>query len=249
MFETQIVERKGMGKLKKPVLIVGLPGIGLVGQVVARYMIRKMKGKKIAELYSPHFPHQVLMTRKGRIRPLRNSFFEVKSKGKDFIVLVGDVQAVTSTGQYEVAEKVLDYAERKKVGLIVTIGGYSTGKMDEEKQVFGAANGESAKGKFEKAGILFGKTKGSIVGAAGLIPVLAKLRGIDAVCVMGETHGSYVDPASASQVMQKLMKVLGFKVDLSELESEATEREKVIKKIENEIEKQVSKKKDITYIR
>ncbi|MBD3389589.1 proteasome assembly chaperone family protein [Candidatus Micrarchaeota archaeon] len=250
MDETIIKEKKGV-ELKKPVMVTGLPGIGLIGQVAAKYMIKKLKGEKIAEIYSPHFPHQVLMSKKGGLRLLKNTVYKIRGKKQDLLVIIGDVQAVSSTGQYEVAEKILDYAEEKKVKTIITIGGYSTGKVGEKRRVFGSANNKRVKKEFEKKGIIFGETKGSIVGVAGLVPGLAQLRKIDGICIMGETHGSYVDHSSAKNVVEKLSEILGFEIGLDELEKEAKTREKVIKKIEQEVEQQMGSgaKKDITYIR
>ncbi|HNT60569.1 MAG TPA: proteasome assembly chaperone family protein [Candidatus Bilamarchaeaceae archaeon] len=249
MIETAIIEKHGVGRLKDPVMVTGLPGIGLVGQVVAKYMIKKLGGKKMADLYSPHFPHQVLMTKKGGMRLLKNKFYLIRLKKRDLIIVVGDVQAITGDGQYEVAGKILDYAQKHKVREIITIGGYSSGKMSGEKKVFAAANSEKVM-KRHKDEFVFGETKGSIVGVAGLLPALALIRGIDAMCVMGETHGSYVDPSSAKAVLEKLAKLFSFKIDMEQLEQEAKEREKMIKKIEGEIEKQAAGgNKDITYIR
>lgn len=249
MIETTIIEKSGVGKLRDPVLITGLPGIGLVGQVVVKYMIKKLGGKKIADLYSPHFPHQVLMTKKGGMRLLKNKFYLVRLKERDLILVVGDVQAITGNGQYEVVGKILDYAQKHKVRKIITIGGYSSGKMSGERRVFAAANNEKMMKKYKEE-FVFGEAKGSIVGVAGLLPALALIRGIDAMCVMGETHGSYVDPSSAKTVLEKLAKIFSFKIDMEELEREAKEREKIIKKIEGEIKAQAAGgKKDITYIR
>ncbi len=249
MIETNIVEKPGIGKLRNPVLVTGLPGIGLVGQVVAKYTIGKLNGKKIADLYSPYFPHQVLMTKKGGMRLLKNKFYLVKLKDRDLVIVVGDVQAITGQGQYEVAGKILDFAEKHKIKTIMTIGGYSSGKMSGGKKVFAAANNKKVKGKYAEH-FIFGETKGSIVGVAGLLPALAWIRGIDAMCIMGETHGSYVDPSAAKAVIEKLSKIFGFRIDLSQLEAEAKEREKIIKKIEKEIEKEATGTgKDISYIR
>lgn len=249
MIETTIVEKPGIGKLRNPVMVTGLPGIGLVGQVVAKYMIGKLNGKKIADLYSPHFPHQVLMTKKGGMRLLKNKFYLVRLKDRDLVMVVGDVQAITGQGQYEVAGKILDFVEKHKIRTIMTIGGYSSGKMSGEKKVFAAANNEKVKRKYAEH-FIFGETKGSIVGVAGLLPALAWIRKIDAICIMGETHGSYVDPSSAKAVIEKLSKLFLFKIDISQLEAEAKEREKMIKKIEKEIEKEATGTgKDISYIR
>jgi uncharacterized protein (TIGR00162 family) len=249
MDKTIIVEKKEYS-LKKPILVTGLPGIGLVGQVAARYLIKKMKGVKVADIYSPHFPHQVLMGKKGLLRMLKNSVYKVSTPKRDLLVLVGDVQAITSVGQYEVAEAILEYAHEKGVRRVITIGGYSTGKMEKQRKVFGSANNKRVMEEFKKKGIIFGETKGSIIGVAGLLPGLARLRRMDGVCIMGETHGNYVDSTSAKNVLEKLAEILEFKIDIVDLDKEAKTREKVIRKIEGEIEQQMTgSPKDITYIR
>ncbi|MBU0585903.1 PAC2 family protein, partial [Candidatus Micrarchaeota archaeon] len=104
------------------------------------------------------------------------------------------------------------------------------------------------------AGIVFGETKGAIVGAAGLVPALGKLIGIRSGCIMGETHGSYVDAISARNVIAVLETMFKFKVDLADLDKQAKEGEKIIKKIEEEVKKQVitpynPEDRNVSYIR
>ena len=45
MKETLIIEKSKMKKLKNAVLVTGLPGIGLIGQVVGRYLVEELKAK------------------------------------------------------------------------------------------------------------------------------------------------------------------------------------------------------------
>ena len=61
-----------------PVLIEGLPGLGLVGKIAMRYLIKQLKAQKIAYLYSPHFPYFVLVNKKGNVRLLRGAFYHWK---------------------------------------------------------------------------------------------------------------------------------------------------------------------------
>lgn len=253
MKETVVIERHKVSP-KLPILLVGLPGIGLVGQVVCKYLVHKMNGKKIADLFSPHFPHQVLMTKKGTIRPIKNMFYYIKLNKRDFILLLGDVQAITSEGQYEVAGKIIDYAKTIGVKDIISIGGYSTGKFNEKRRVFGVVTHKCLIPDLKKVGVVFGEAKGTILGAAGIVPAIAKINGIRGACIMGETHGGYVDAISARNVINVLEKFLDFNVDLADLEKQAKEGEKIIKKIEEEMQKQTimpyeAEKRDISYIR
>lgn len=254
MKETLIIETAKMKKLRRPTLITGLPGIGLVGQVVCKYLISKLNGRKIADLYSPYFPHQVFMTKKGAMRPIKNMFYHVKTSKHDILLLVGDVQAISSNGQYEVMGKILDFVQKLRVREVISIGGYSTGKISEKGRVFAVVTHKEMIPEFKKLGVVFGEAKGAIVGAAGLVPFFAKLRGMRGACIMGETHGSYVDATAAQHVIHVLEKHLGFTVDLSDLEKQAKEGEKIIRKIEEEVQKQTvtpytPEKGNVSYIR
>ncbi len=253
MKETTIIERKKI-KAKNAILITGLPGIGLVGRVVGKYLAEELKGTHFADMYSPHFPHQVFMTKRGGLRLIRNKFFLCKGKKHDVILLTGDIQAMTSTGQYEVAGAVLDYVEKMGVNTVITIGGYGIGKINESRRILAVASNEKVLEKFKKLGVVFGEAKGSIVGAAGLLPAFAKVRGIDGICLMGETHGGYVDVTAAKNIVTLLSKYLGFDIDLTRLEAKAKESEKIVKKIEEEIQTNMiqpfeANKKSISYIR
>jgi hypothetical protein len=237
-----VLKKTGKGKLKlrSPILVVGLPGIGLVGKLAADHMIKELKAEKIAELYSPHFPHQVLMRKNGTVRMLKNRFHVLPSKGKgrDVIVLVGDVQAVTSEAQYEVCGKVLDFFEKLGGKEIYTLGGYGVGKMVDGPKVFGSATHKDLIDGLKKHGIVFGVANGSIIGAAGLLLGLGRLRGMKGACLMGETHGGYVDAKCAQSVLRALGSILGIAINLAKLEERAKESEKFVRKMEKEAEKQ-----------
>ena len=79
---------------------------------------------------------------------------------------------------------------------------------------------------------MFDKVGGYIVGAAGLLLGIGQLRGMKGICLMGETHGNYVDPKAAKNVLRILMKDLGIEVKLDELESKAKEIGEMISKLE-----------------
>jgi len=243
MIETQIMVKKqehGKMKLRSPVLVVGLPGIGLVGKLAADHMIKELKCEKIAELYSPHFPHQVLMRKRGTMRMLRNKFYVLRNrkKGRDVVMLVGDVQAVTSEAQYELCGKVLDFFGKLGGKEIYTLGGYGVGKMVDKPKVFGSATHKELIEPLKKHGIVFGEVSGSIIGAAGLLLGLGRLRGMKGACLMGETHGGYVDAKCAQAVLRALGSILGVEINLAKLEERAKESEKFVRKMEKEAEKQ-----------
>jgi len=250
--KTEIFEKKRV-KLKDGVLITGLPGIGLIGQVVGRYLVQELKAKRVATLYSHHFPHQVFMTKKGSMRLIKNSIYEYKNGKAELLILVGDVQAMSSIGQYEVTDAILDYAKKVGISRIITVGGYTTGKITDERKIFAVTTHKDMMAGFKKFGVIFGEAKGSIVGAAGLLPALGRLRGFKGLCLMGETHGGYVDTASARNIVKLLSDYFGIPIELKRLDQRAKESEKMLKKIEEEIQKTMitpyESPKGVSYIR
>ncbi|VVB66479.1 PAC2 family protein [Candidatus Gugararchaeum adminiculabundum] len=257
MKHTTIFHKKKL-KLKKPILIEGLPGIGLVGKLAADHLIKELKAEKVAELYSPSFPHQVIMQKKGTLRMLKNRFYawrNPKKNGNDLLILVGDVQAVTSEAQYEICGAMLDFFHHQGGSFIYTLGGYGMGTVLEKPRVLGSATHKELIPKHEKYGVVFGQSQGSIIGAAGLLLGLGKLRKMQGVCLMGETHGGYVDAKSAQAMLEVLCKALDIKVNLDKIVSRAKESEEFMKKMEQETQKQeklaesLGKDSGLSYIR
>ncbi len=237
MIETEIiVERKP--KLRKPVLIEGLPGLGLVGKLAVDHMIKELGAKPFAYLYSPHFPPQVNMLGDGTVEMPHDTFYYWKSKKKrirDIVFVAGDYQANSPFGHYEIAGSILDLAEDMKVNLVYTLGGYGVGYLSKNPKVFGAVTDPRLKKPLEKRGVIFDR-KGGIVGAAGLLIGLAMIRDMGGICLMGETHGQIIDARAAKAVLDILIDVLGITLDTSDLEERAKKIEEALEKKEKQVE-------------
>jgi uncharacterized protein (TIGR00162 family) len=252
MNEIEIHEFKKV-KLKKPVMIEGLPGVGNVGKLVAEHMIHELNAEKILEILSWHFPPQVLVNSDGTVRLSKNELYACKSKKQDLLILTGDQQSVTNEGHYLVAEALLDIAEQYDVSRIYTLGGYGIGQLVEKQAVLGAANEPELVAEMKKYGVEFREEEpgGSIVGASGLLLGLGKLRNIPAVCLLGLTSGYLVDPKSAQAVLAVLSRALNIELDMQALEDRAEEMEKVVERLKEMEQAQVPRMRDeeLGYIR
>ena len=216
---------------KNPVLIEGLPGLGMVGRIATRYLVKQLKAEKFALLYSPHFPYYVIVNKKGNVRLLRGEFHYWKnSKGKDIIFFTGDSQAQTIEGQYEIAETILDFAKKNKVETIITVGGYrkEAGKMP--KVVATATDAETIN-RALKAGASCSPPGNPIVGTAGLLVGMAKFKNIPALCLLGETRGYLPDPKAAKSIIIILQKMLEITVSLDDLNHEIVKSDKILEKM------------------
>ncbi|MFA4819588.1 MAG: proteasome assembly chaperone family protein [Candidatus Aenigmatarchaeota archaeon] len=255
--ETQIKSLEKV-RLKKPILVEGLPGIGNVGRVAAGYLINELKMKKFAELYSPHFLPLVLLQNDSVANMLKCEFYYHKGRKRDLIVLTGDTQSISPEGHYEICTKILDFVSKLGAKEIITLGGFAEGKEIINPRVIGAVNDKKLLKKYEKLGVDFGKEHpiGTIVGASGLLLGLGNLYNMDGLCIMGETFGLplVTDPKAADALLHVLVKLLGIKVDMSKLEKTIKEMEVRIEKtdkIHKKMLQQLSepkKSEDIKYI-
>jgi uncharacterized protein (TIGR00162 family) len=237
MKETTLIVKEKVHP-KNAVLIEGLPGQGLVGKIAADFLAKQLKAKKIAELYSPHFAYYVLVDKKGAVRLLRSEFYYWKNEQaeNDLILLTGDSQPQTIEGQYEVADAILDFAQKNNVSLVLTIGGYRTNAMDRPG-VLASATNQALLDKALKAGAKNSPSGSPIVGTAGLLIGLAKFRKIEALCLLVETPGYLPDPQAAKSVLDIVSRMLGFEVDLSGLDKDI-HRSKQIEERMRRIEEQ-----------
>jgi len=219
-------------KLNNPIFIEGLPGIGNVGKLAVEHLIDSVRAKKFAELYCKDFPPQVFINTDGTIKLVNNEFYYWKSKKKnqrDLILLTGDYQGLSSQGQYELVEKILDISEEFGVKEMYTLGGYGLGHEIDKPEVLCATTDKNLVKLMKKYGAVFKKNEpgGGIVGASGLLLGLGNLRGIKGTCFMGETPGYLVDPKRAKAVLKILMKITKIDVNLSALEKKAREIETI----------------------
>lgn len=227
-------------RLKKPVFIEGLPGIGNVGRIAAGYLVEELKAEKFAELLSSHFMPFVLLHQSSAVHVLKNEFFYYKARRKgerDLIILLGDSQSIDPIGHYEIVEEILKFIKKMGVKEMFTLAGLSVGELPIKPRVVGAVNHPDLIKKYKRYNIDFesGSKLGTIVGASGLLLGLGGYYGIKGVCLLGETVGVPIlpDPKSAKEVLKVLSKILKIKIDVSRLDKRVKEMQEFIRKIQD----------------
>lgn len=245
MKETFIKEI-GAVELNDPILVEGLPGLGLVGKIAVRYLIKKVKAERLAYLYSPHFPYFVIVGKKGGVRLLRGAFYFMKDKKdkNDLIFFTGDSQAQTIEGQYEISNCILEFAVQKHVKTVITIGGYRMEAKDKPK-VIAAATNQELLNVASNANAAISPAGNPIVGTAGLILGLAPFKKIGALCLLGETRGYLPDPVAAKSVLEVLQTMLSLDLDLTGLDEEISKAEKMVTRLRKIEEKRASQVEEI----
>ncbi len=215
---TRLVEIK-RPDIGAPVLIQGVPGLGLVSRIAVGHLVEELKAEKVAEIYSDWItlPDGSLGVKieKEDIKVPIYEIYHSKHEDKDFLLVLSDSQPLP-TGQYEVANLLLDYAERFDVKLVITLGGYVP-ESEEVEGVFATSYDERLFEELEPLGVKR-LQEGYVTGGAGVLVGLAKVRGIPSVCILATTGGSLPDPDSSIRVLRVLESWLQIKVDYHKLE-------------------------------
>ncbi|MCD6558450.1 MAG: proteasome assembly chaperone family protein [Palaeococcus sp.] len=224
-------------ELKDPIFIEGLPGIGLVGKLAADHLIKELNAKKFAELYSPHFLHQVLVKKDSTVDLMKNEFYYWKGgeEYRDIIIITGDTQVppTDSYGHFEVVGKMLDFVGEFGTKEIITMGGFQVPELQGEPKVLGSVTHVELKERYKDLPIIFREDEGgAIVGAAGLLLGIGKLRGMRGISLLGESLGYVVDAKAAKAVLSVVARILGIEIDMSALDERAKETEEILKKVQ-----------------
>lgn len=206
-------------KLNNPVLIEGLPGIGFVANITALHLIRELDALRFAEIRSSSFQDYAVTVGDGQMRYPTNELYYYRGKGeeRDLIILYGNTQALTTKGQYELCNKVLDLCQELGCSFVMTLGGLKIEKKIENPKIYFAATDK------ETANMLLQTDaeviKGQIFGVAGLLVGIGRLRGFNGFCLLAETMGFSPDSLASVKVLNLLCKLLHLKVNVKNVDS------------------------------
>jgi uncharacterized protein (TIGR00162 family) len=212
--EVKIYERP---QLSSPVLVEGLPGIGLVANITVAYLIRKLDAKLFGEIKSSYFHDVAFADKNGLLTYPTNQLYYYRGErsGRDLILLYGNTQALTARGQYELCGCILENAESLGCGLIITLGGYRPGRGDVKPRLYFAASDHDMARAARDLGAE--PIRIQIFGLAGLLIGMCRLRNLKGLCLLSETPGTYPDKEAAQELLKALSKILEIKVDIEDL--------------------------------
>jgi proteasome assembly chaperone (PAC2) family protein len=214
------------------------PGIGNVAAIIADYIKSKLSFKELGALEAPYFfdPVGVLVRDNVVEAPdfPQSRFYYWKNEGgkSDLILFIGDDQPPAKG--YELAHCVLDVGQRFQVRRVYTCAAAMTRiHHTEPPRVWGVATSYEVAEDLKKYNLMQASNL-QIAGLNGLLLGVAKERGIDGVCLLGEVpaYATRVqNPMAAMAVMKVLTGMLEIKVDLAELARMAVEAAERMKQV------------------
>ena len=264
-------------QLENPVLVASWPGIGNIGIITVDALRGMLGAEEFAEIepWDFFYPRRALIS-KGILQHLEfpgSRFYFKRTGRKDLILFVGEEQPrergrayAEGKKAYHMANLVLDVAEELKCSRVYTSGAaVALTHHTMKPRVWAVPNSESLIPEIRgyentvlMSDIEGGGGQGNITGLNGLLLGVAKRRGLEAMCLMGEIpvylQGlplSY--PKASKSVLEVLCRSLNIDVPLGKLDESAEEMERSIeefyRQIPAEIRGQLDRLKDVTYAR
>jgi len=262
-------------KLENPVLVASWPGIGNIGIIAVDTLRGILEAEEFGEIepWDFFYPRRVFI-RKGVLEYLEfpnSKFFFKKTEGKDLIFFTGEEQP-TEGGRmyaegrkaYHMANLVLDVAEKFKCRRVYTSGAaVALTHHTAKPRVWAVPNSESLIPEIRRyentvlmSDIEGRRGHGNITGLNGLLLGVAKRRGFEAICLMGEIPVylqalplSY--PKASKSVLEVLCRSLAIEAPLDkldELDQKVQQRiEEFYQQIPLEIRGQLDRLKHMTY--
>jgi uncharacterized protein (TIGR00162 family) len=236
--------------LDKPVMVCGLPGIGSVAWLAVNHLQKELKAELFAEVFSPMFSPKVWLTDDGIVKLMKGEFHFWKNLngGPDLLLFSANEQPYSPEGQYELADVVLDLAQKFQARRVITMGGMATDNFTDHPKVYVGGTDADLVKELEMLGAVR-LAGGAITGTNGLIFGLAKPKNLSAICLLAETPGYLsLDANAAKAALEMSSRLLNMRLDYSALERQARENSDAVHKARDLSRGNLPRDRDLSYV-
>ncbi len=254
--------------LTDPVLIASWPGLGNVGVIAVDTLKGAVEAEEFGEIEPWDFLYpEKLLIEDGELIDLEfpsSKFYFKKTEKKDLIFFIGEEQPSEGRKAYQVANLVLDVALQFGCRRVYTSGA-AVAPIHHTMipKIWAVPNTKDLidEVKSYENTILMSDIEGrwgqdTITGLNGLLLGVAKKRGLEAICVMGEIPiylQAFPIPylKAAKSVLEVLVASLGLEIEMEEFDDRVDRNESRIEELYMrfplEVRDQLDKLKYITY--
>ncbi|MBN1367950.1 MAG: PAC2 family protein [Dehalococcoidales bacterium] len=263
-------------KLENPVLIASWPGIGNIGLLAVDTLRNLINAEEFGEIEPMEFfyPRKVVL-QNGEIRNLEfpsSRFYYKQLENRDLIIFIGEEQPAESgrtyaegAKAYRMADMVLDVAVKFGCRRVYTSGAAVAPIHHSVKpRVWAVPNSKNLLDEVKSlANIVLMSDieerngQGTITGLNGLLLGVARRRGLEAICLMGEIpvylQGfPFPYPKASKSVLEAFSTVIGINIETYALDGLIAQSEEGIEHLfesfPSEIKDQIDKLKTITTV-
>lgn len=216
MEEISIIETTRI-KVENPIIICGLPDVGLVGVIAVSHIIKSLNMEEAAYIDSELFPPVVVFHKGVPTYPLR--IYQ-----KENILAIFSEIALTPESIFPLAKSIVNWSKEKRTSLLVSLGGVGVpNRLDiEVPKVYGASNMDYIRDNMKKLEISI-MEEGFLAGPYALIAKYSLQEKIPNLVLLAESYPNYPDPGAAASVISALNKFISLNIDIKSLMEKSEE--------------------------
>jgi len=206
-------------KLRTPIVLVGMPGIALVGKIAALSVVNNLKSILYGQVYYHDLPPHVIINDAQINMPKIEIYTHIapKTQDHDIIIITGDYQPTTSLGIYALSDYICNLCKKFEAYLIVSLGAFVPESIGDKRKVYVSSTDKKwieffLTSSTHSTVILKG---GYISGANGIIPAWSAIHyDIPGVSILADTLPLLqVDPAASRELIRVLNALFHLDVD------------------------------------
>ncbi len=206
-------------KLNGITLIASLPDMGRVGGLVSKHIAKKLDAKLASKITISDKPW--INQKEGIIELPKDEYSIFVDKNNSIVIFTGNNQPQEPSTVLELTEKVVtEVSKMGKIKKMISAGGYLLQNSEKADNVYGIATNDNIKKLFQDIDVkTLGSDVPSITWFNGLILGKAKSLEIDGIGLFGEILDSNTPQyRTASNIINVIEKIIGIKIDTSELD-------------------------------
>lgn len=230
--------------LKGAVLIDGFPSVGLVGTIVANFLINTLKLEQIGVIDSPRFPAISVVKEGVPHNPMRlYSGEQVCNDGtcNQVVVCVSEFTPPTEITK-DLVNTLMDWASKNGCTKIISAEGFNSGpkKEDKDNEIYGIASTEGSRTWIKDAKVK-PFTYGTVGGITGALLNEGKIRNMNVLGLLAEVNEDLPDARAAASVIKAIDELLlAIDLDPEPLLKEAQELEQEVQAVREQAPSEVS---------
>jgi hypothetical protein len=198
----------------RPRMVAAWPGMGYLAKISADYLRKRLRAKPFAEI---NYYQNSIVYKDGVVElpSIKHTFYAAPRE--DLIICVGEAQPTIPEEAYRLARRVVGIAERFGVRRIYTMAAYPTDYYGEPN-VYGVCNDERLMEVLLRHEVKPLEGEGAVNGLNGVLIGVAKQRGIEGICLLGEIrYANIPQHLSSKAVLERLSSILGIEIDTTPL--------------------------------
>jgi uncharacterized protein len=233
MGDVQIHKTADLKNLKKPLLVIGLPGTGLVGSVAASQIVDSLQMQFAGYVSSSEFAPLAAIHDYKPMPPARIHYSE-----KHNLLVVISEMTIPVGSSLEVAEKIFEFAKSVGVSSIISLGGISL--QNEKKGVYIVSSDDRVVKDAMAKKIAKPIKEGATTGVTGILLAKGSLERFPITTILAESSEEYLDPKAAANVIRVLSSMTNMQINTNRLDKEAMDFSKGLR--ESVAKARISKK-------